>query len=118
MATPVEDEQAAEIINMRSLTRRERAIDPVRVSAEAPAPVNDVNLPDPAEYNIALADKVDLLTAEVERLRSIILNIHAGRYEARETVTPENAFAAYGRLNTKILAIYEQCRAALQEPRT
>jgi hypothetical protein len=64
-------------------------------------------------------DTITRLTAEVDRLHSIILNIHAGRYESRETVTPENAFEAYGRLNAKIVAIYEQCRAALtQEPRS
>lgn len=66
--------------------------------------------------NASFGPEFKRLKAEVERLRSIILNIHAGRYEARETVTPENAFEAYGRLNKKIIAIYEQCRAALKEP--
>jgi hypothetical protein len=73
--------------------------------------VNDVNLPDPVEYNIALADKVDRLTAELERLRGAISWIEPPFVDEK---TPEEE------LRRRVsYCVADAKRAALtQEPRT
>jgi predicted RNase H-like nuclease (RuvC/YqgF family) len=60
-----------------------------------------------------LEAEVTRLTAENEQMRAVLENIRARRYQNRETVSPENAFAAFGRLNTEVCAIYAECDAAL-----
>jgi hypothetical protein len=37
------------------------------------------------------------------------------RYGPRQTVTPDNAFEAFNRLNDEMLAIFAECDAALEE---
>jgi hypothetical protein len=53
------------------------------------------------------------LTTRVKELEDALENIRARRYENRETVNPENAFKAFGRLNAEVCAIYAECDAVL-----
>jgi chromosome segregation ATPase len=62
---------------------------------------------------MAFKAEIERLKAEVARKDAALEKIKARRYQNRETVTPENAFEAFGRLNAEIVAIYAECDAAI-----
>jgi hypothetical protein len=53
--------------------------------------------------------------ADITRLRAALEAIRSRRYQNRYTVRPENAFEAYHSLNVEMLAIFDECDAALQK---
>jgi hypothetical protein len=56
--------------------------------------------------------------ATIARLMAALESIRSRRYQNRETVTPENAFEAFRKLNAEILAIFDECDAALSPAST
>lgn len=63
---------------------------------------------------LAASDKrVAELEAEVARKDEALRAIDQRRYADRSTVTPDNAFAAFGKLNSAVIEIYDIARAAL-----
>jgi len=63
-------------------------------------------------------EQIERLKAEVERKDKALEGIRKRRYQNRETVNPDNAFQAFGRLNKEICAIYVECDAALTPSHT
>jgi hypothetical protein len=78
-------------------------------------PGNDLVLPDRKRFTAWILAEIVVQRAGNEQLRAALEGIRARRYQNRETVSPENAFEAFGRLNAEVCAIYAECDAALKE---
>jgi chromosome segregation ATPase len=96
-------------------------------------------LQDLMDANNAQIETIEKLQAEVDRLKREASNnldlaerhmnekhkawralrrIQDRRYKHRQTVTPDNTFEAFNRMNDEMLVIFAECDAALEEPRT
>jgi hypothetical protein len=64
-------------------------------------------------FGRVVAISVNDVIAESDRFRAALEGIRARRYQNRETVSPDNAFEAFGRLSAEVCAIYSECDAAL-----
>jgi hypothetical protein len=116
MVTPVEVKPTFTNIDMNSRTGANSPIDPVRVSAEAPAPdiVERLRNGEPDEHcNDSLcaeaADTITALTAEVERLREEL--------DTWKSVFPDIAPASVLPDRSLLEAENERLRAALETVR-
>lgn len=73
-----------------------------------------------ARAALAAADRLERnmeLHKRIEALETALRTIHAKQYEHRETVSPETAWSAYGRLNKAICEVFDIAGRALDQAR-